>query len=323
MKHTFMLKTTLSLMALLLLASCSSLKSGTKLSLDEIDLLKKNSVDPRKYGLTVYPSEHGPYYKPAHRSHPGQFVMLSGKFPKTTKLPVVEFVTRQGHPIIALIDTHARQSWISYDNAANLKVKAADLTNNRIYADHVNDSVESFSGLTWKFELGDMHIENCAINVRTAYKDLGPLKRGIDKPNLNMVLGNEMFDDLSVVQFSWHNKTIILTADEEYKPHRTGFLAYTSMERYKGAIAIEAKIGNYKGYCILDVAGDYEIVVPEHWPKEKTTLRIKNYTLEKLNVKHPHEANLSPSLLPRIGNKVLSQTKLTLDYKRNVVFFEQ
>jgi len=317
------LKSIFNSFILLLLVSCNSMKPGAALSLDEIDLLKENKVDPRKYGLTPYPSDHGPYYKAAHRSHPGQFAILDGKFPKNTMLPVVEFQTRQGHEIIALIDTHVRQSWISYDIAHKLKVKAAALDDNTIYPSHLEDEVLSFCGLTWKFELGDMHIENCAVNVRTALNDLGPLKRGINKPKINMILGNEMFDNLSVVQFSWGNETIALTADEEYKPRRTSFLAYATMERYKGAIAIEAKIGAYKGYCILDVAGDYEIVVPDTWPKENTSLHINNYKLDNLGVKHADEASLSHCPLPRIGNQVLSKTRLTLDYKRNVVFFEQ
>jgi hypothetical protein len=310
---------------LLLLAGCTtpSPTINTALTDQQLKAFFNRQHHPASFGITVYPSEHAPVYAGAHRLHQGQAAAAPFRSPADTAIPVIECASGGKERLAALVDTSASDNWLSMRGAAVLGVTPLGPPGYRRRPDHVYDDFGGYVAVAPKVRIEELHMENAVFYVKAATGPLGAQARWNTQPTPDAILGCAALRAFNMVQLDFAARQILLSAGPEYQPVAGDLIAAVPMAEAQGALACEGAVDGQPMVILLDTGGDFEFVMKD--PPQLLTKRVSigDLVFRQVNTESSYEQGLGLLDYPRIGRKLLSRFKITLNIKQKLIYFER
>ena len=342
---------------------------GRLLTATQIEAFHKSGRDAREVGITITKLPYGgPHFEFANRPHmgrtdekpmvPAQDSSILSWFglsrdAKTsgqdTPFPAIEATTGSGKNLQILVDTSARQSWLTLDACDDMSYRPFKPRLGE-YPDHVSSPVPGYVGVGNKLVIGTQHVECPIFYVPMASGPLGPLarlERPADEPplpshdrvreklraGLRAVMGTEMLKNFDWVRIDFPRRRVRLSSNGVYKPPvPEAVVARLPMLDWKGRPAIAVRIDGRPVTAVIDTAGDFELSLPDSDLRGgyngdvqlqigalPTTSVIPQFVVPA----HTHTGlGLPPDFPARIGTRILERYAVTLDFKDRRVLFE-
>lgn len=316
----------LPLFALLGCATTPKDEPTIPFSQEQTKALYAKARPPQVFGLTVYSSDNGPLFAGATRLHPGQQTERPFMGDKNSTAPLLGLNGRGEKGLPALLDTTAKDNWLTARAGKQLGVIM--LSGPGPYssqAQHVYDEIGGLAGLAQQVTLENLSAENVVFHVRAASGPLGPLSRWITQPAPEVILGTAFLRAFSSVQVDYAARMVRLSATTRYPaPASDRLVATLPLKDVQGALAVEGALDGDPMTILLDVAGDFELVMNE--PPETTIRRLSLGDLvfpPGVNVVASMDQGLGTTTYPRIGRQLLSRFVVTFDFRGKVVYFER
>jgi hypothetical protein len=292
-------------------------------TVNEVSARLKNLEDPDKYWIKVYRTKTGPRFIDANRTHINQEEETSFITSKRVNLPVIDASVRKNQNLAALIDTMSEKNWIDFytANKFNVLTLGPD-TPYFIQPKHVKDPLESVIGLIPKFRIGSLHIESVIANIRPQNMTLGPLGRGIDRPDPEMVLGHDFLKAFSIVQLDFLEQKVRLSVSSTYQPSPEHIIAALPFEYGPRGILVNGALEHYRGNIAIDVAGDYELAIPYPERPVETQLILDGLVRRSIPVTDSLTLGFGADSIPSIGQKMMHDLIVTIDNRAKKIYFE-
>ncbi len=314
---------------LFLLVGCfTTTKNATivPFSREQANALLAKARAPQVFGLTAYTSDAGPVFAGAHRVHQGDVARLNFLGDKTSTAPIVMLDGRGKLNMPALLDTCARDSWVTAAGGAQLSVTLlSGPPPYQAVAAHVYDEIGGAAGVAQKVVLEESHIENVIFYLRLAQGPLGPLARWLNDPAPAAVLGSSFLRAFSFVQVDYpQRKTVFASSTRFIPPPADTLVAKLPLKEILGVPAVDGALDGDPVTVLLDTAGDYDLVMNE--PPSDTIRRLSIGDLvfpPDVKVVSSMDQGLGPISYPRVGRRLLARYKITFDFKGKSVFFER
>jgi len=314
---------TLALSALLLAGCASSDKGEQKdspLPKDQQEHFLSKTKMPQQFGYSIYRVRGGIACSGEARLHPNHFAsteMLE------KGIPVVKMQGKSKRSKMnVLLDPSSPNSWIEFSAAQKLDVHFLGIDDRVIpYRGSYNTGgVNAFAGVATQVRIESLFMESVPFYVRMSIGSLGPLARGIKKPQIDAIIGYDTLRTFEYVQFDLKNNTINLSATTPFTPPEgDGIHSAKIIPSLSYGLVVEGTVNDEKSPIIVDLAGDFSFVRGDI--KVAVTGAIELGNLAFLDV---------PTLVlplhdspPRIGRKLLESYLVTICNKQGVVFFEK
>jgi hypothetical protein len=322
MKH--LLQLIIPLTALILLVGCASPPTDKDVySKKVISGFFSASQDPRRYSLTVYQSKYGPVFSGATRLHENQFAQLEFSSPKRTRLPEIDILGRTRIPVPTLLDTTARDTWVNLTAATALGALPLGPPPFRRYPDHTTEADPGYAAFLSKLKIGDIHVENTIVYVRTPQITLGAMKRGADDPAPDAVIGCRLLRKFAFVRFDFPEEELIISSTKPYSGDPALLLADVPYKTENGSLAVDAWIDTKRTTLLIDTAGDFEVAWNQAQTNTISKLFIGDLCLQDVEVIDSMSLPLAQPELPRIGLRLLRRFALIMDNKRRHLLIEK
>jgi len=307
-----------------LACSCRSNKpeTGSTPGARELSNLLGNAQDPRKYWIKVYRDDDGPRFIDANRVHLNQAEELEFITGRGSHAPMFDVWIRRNEHIPAVIDTLSEKNYIDFHAATKHGLVPIGPEPYYLKPKHIKDSVESFIGLFPKIRVGHMHMESVIMNARLENLTLGPLSRGINRPNPEIVLGHDFLQPFSFVQFDFVDEVIRLDTTTPYRPARPNVIAELDFVYGSQGLIVNGALEHYRGPMAIDVAGAYELAIPYPERPVETQLILGELVRRKIPVHDSVALGFYANSVPTIGNRLLQDFLVTLDNKRKKLYLE-
>lgn len=314
---------------LLLLTGClTTTKNDTVIPFnrEQANALLSKARAPQVFGLTAYNSDAGPVFAGANRVHQGDVARLNFLGERSSTAPIVIMDGRGELRMPTLIDTCARNNWVTSAGGAQLSITLlSGPPPYQAVAAHVYDEIGGAAGIAQKIVLEKSHIENVIFYLRLAQGPLGPLARWLDKPTPVAVLGTSFLRAFSFVQLDYPERKAVLSSSTRFPvPPEEALVAKLPLREILGVPAVEGALDGDPVTILLDTAGDFELVMNE--PANETIRRLSIGDLvfpPDVNVVSSMDQGLGPISYPRVGRRLLARYKVTLDFKGKMVYFER
>ena len=290
---------------------------------DEIQTFYERAKDPREFWITVYSSPEGPVFRGDHRTHPNQEEELEFLTDNESDVPVVQTKTGRMHLHPFLIDTTSAETWVDLETASAMRLAPLGMPAYGTTPVHVEDDISGFLCIAPTLKAGILHVESVLMFVRGAKGPLGPLARDVTDPVPDGVFGTRFLEIFSYVEFDFPNRNVVLSSTKTYKPDAVRLLATVPFSTADGYLTVEGTMDERPTSFVVDTAGDYTILMPDMEGTLVRSLRIGDLLVENVTVTANTETDLALTDLARIGTRLLSRFKMTLDFKERVVHFEQ
>jgi hypothetical protein len=149
-------------------------RKGTPATAGEVSAVLSEARDPRRLFITVYRSKDGPVFADATRPHPGQHEEFDLAKSEAGFAPVFNIKDESKDPVPFLIDLRSKQSWVDFQTALRLRIRAIGPDPYSAYIDHMADPTEGFIGVAENLSLSRMlSLESVIINVRPTLRASG------------------------------------------------------------------------------------------------------------------------------------------------------
>lgn len=323
-----LLSTLAAALAATLLAACSTPQGPQQpvvLNKKQLESLAARAKSPQLFGITMYPSDAGPVFAGAFRVHDGDVAAITFPRGETTFAPIVQVGSGGETRFNALLDTASPQSWATLAMMDELQIKllaAPSLLASRPL--HVFDTLGGILGVAGHLKIDQLNMENVLLQVRAASGALGPVARGLELPNLEVVLGADALKAFNHVQFNFPARFVTLSASQDYRPNETNLLATVPLLITNGAIAAAALIDGESSPVILDTGGDYAFALPTNRPAVRVRqLSLGDLVMRDLPGVPGMDLALGPIALPRVGRQALARFKVTIDFRNRSICFER
>jgi hypothetical protein len=279
---------------------------------------------PQVFGITIYPTETGPVFVGGNRPHAGQVATLAFDKESIDLAPLVGVKSTGSETMRALIDTGSGESWMTLRVAAESKV--TPLTGPppfRSAPAHVADRQSGYLCQLSRLKFDTLSLESVLAYARAAHGNLGPLCRFQEKPRPDLVIGCNVLSSLANVQFDFAARTVTLASTAEPYIDDVALLAIVPLKDVAGAAACDALLDGQPVVLILDTGGDFALAMNEPPKGPVHRLCVGDLVLRDTPVSSHAEMGLRASEYPRLGRKVLSRFRTTLDYHNKLVYIER
>lgn len=290
------------------------------LTKDQLTKLAERAKSPVMFGITVYPSDAGTIFAGSVRVHAAEAadVMLPAG-----GAPVVPVGPGGSDVVNALLDTSAPQSWVSLQGMRTLNMDllaAPSLLEAR--PTHVFDTTSGYLAVAPHLKIKEVSMENVLMQMRGARGPIGPVARGLEKENINVVLGADTLKAFNHVQFNFPARYAIVSSTSDYRPVEANVIATVPLKFINGAVATDGALDGEATTFILDTGGDYGIALPTNRPSATVTqVNIGDLVVRDVPGRSGMDLGLGPIHDPRIGRQMLRRFKMTLDFHgRNIIF---
>lgn len=316
----------LPLLALLGCATTPKDKPTIPFTQEQSKALYAKARPPQVFGLTVYTSDNGPFFAGAGRLHPGQQAERPLLGEKNSVAPLVGLNGRGAKDMPALLDTTAKDNWLTARMGQQLGLTMLSAPGPYVsQAQHVYDDIGGLAGVAHQIGMEELTAENVVFHVRAATGPLGPLARWVTQPTPEIVLGTSFLRAFSSVQVDYPQRKVRFAATHRYPaPAPDRLVAALPLKDVQGALAVEGALDGDPMTILLDVAGDFELVMNE--PPETTIRRLSLGDLvfpPGVNVVASMDQGLGTTTYPRIGRRLLSRFVVTFDFRGKLVYFER
>lgn len=310
-------------LAAALIAGCAS--PPENYTDETVEAFLARAQNPRRFGLTMYAGKAGPVFAGSFRLHAGQFAKIPMHRGEPVSLPTIKIQGRTKDTFTALLDTSSRANWMTLQAASEMIVFPLSPVNpfQRI-PEHVVAPGIGFLGLARKLQIDTLHIENAIMYILLPEARLGPLARGITKPDVDVVLGGDLLKQFTFVQLDYPQRQVILASNQPYKPNAKKLVGQAPLrEVAEGVMAGEGIIDGIRSPIIFDTAGSFSVAVPDPAPTEITQLTFGDMVFRRVPARSTRALQLGFAQFPRIGTEILSRYVITLDNRKKTIYFEK
>lgn len=328
MSRSFFIRTSGGLLAAVMLAGCQlpgrapqPEVEGRALEGDALRDFFAGAIDPRRYSITTYDSEAGPVFIGVNRVHSGQMVTLPFQAGGDTPLPVIDMMGREDDKISALIDATSARSWIDMASSATLRALPLN-PGDSVAPHHVPDTVTGYASVCSKIRFDTLHVETALLYIRAAHGSLGPLHRGLDRPEPGVVLGSDFLRAFEYVRIDYPSRNVILSATTRYKPSEDLLLASAPLRTVEGGLAAEGALDGEPAWILIDTAGDFEAFVPGGGETMRQ-ISVGDLVVRNVALTDAAAAQLGLEQQPRVGARFLRPFIVTLADRGRMVHFER
>lgn len=295
-------------------------------SAEQSKALYAKARPPQVFGLTVYASDTGPFFAGAGRLHQGEAAERPFLGEKDNLAPVIALDGRGEVGLPALLDTTSKDNWLTPRAGQQLGiVMLAGPNPYQTTPLHVYEPISGLGGLVQQVKLGELSMENVVFHVRAASGPLGSLARWVQNPAPAAVLGTAFLRAYSTVQLNFPERKAVFAATTRFPaPPADRLVASLPLKDIMGALAVEGALDGEPMTILLDVAGDFDLVM--NYPPDATIRRLSLGDLvfpPNVNVVSSLDQGLGPITYPRIGRRLLSRYKVTFDFRSKLVYFER
>lgn len=307
----------------LVLAGCATTDKQQKddpLSPTQIEMTLSHARPPQQFGFALRSKNGGIAYVGQGRLHPNHFAsteMLE------ENIPVIQMRGRSKRiNMNALVDPGSSVSWMEFSAAQDFNAYFMGVNNLVIpYRGNYNTGgVKAFAAVVTQVRIDNLFIENVPFYVRMSQGSLGPLARGIRKPQIDAVIGYDNLQGFEYIQFDLQNNTIAFSATHPYEPNPDLLVDSAKIAKVPGhGLAVEGVLDDDDSPVILDLAGNYSLARGD----------IKVATTRNLELGHlafddvPTLVLPAHAVPPRVGRKLLEPYLITICNREGVVHFEQ
>jgi hypothetical protein len=318
-----------ALLASLLSAGCTTSSRPAADNISPLDEKERNAFyekarAPQMFGITVYTSqEGGGVFGGAHRLHPGDVAVLPFHEGRKTGIPAVSVNLGGPGNILALIDTSARDNWVSLaeGRAASLVPLAPPAYTK--HPEHVVDDVLGMLCVAPVVRLGDARMENAVFFVRAAHGPLGGPARMLYKPAPDAVLGCSFLKAFSYVSIDFTHGIAVFSASTDYLPDAKRLLTTVPLVDTAHGITVEVDREGEKNRYVLDSGGEFDVVMKTPPDQPLRQISVGDLVLRRVLVEPSTEKGLGAVDIPRIGRGILGHFVVTLDFRQKKVYLEK
>ena len=270
--------------------------------------------DPRIYGFSIYQTPGGVEFRGGGRLHPNQIESLPMEAKEPLR-PVVPVKGGYGLESPVLLDFSTSSSWLEFDLAQTLGAMPVGEREAQLF----KLPGEKFAGcpsLVPSMRFKQLYIERPLVNVRMATGPLGPLARGIEKPELKGVIGWEILKKFEQIELNYPVKKIFLaTSGTAYMPNPETLVGKLALVKYAGACAVRGLIDGKEGLILIDPAGDFEVATDG-------ATAVSSIQLDAdLLFSAPAVAKSTGGV--RVGARLLKNYKIVICPQAGAIYFEK
>ncbi len=253
------MKSSLFFLGALLLFTAACKTTETKpVSWKEQSAYLSKVRDPRIYGFSIYQTPGGIEFRGGGRLHPNQIEALTMKAEEPFR-PVVMVKGNLGLESPVLLDFSTSASWLEFDLAQTLGAMPVGEREAQLVK-LPGEEIAGCPSMVPSMRFKQLYIERPLVNVRMATGPLGPLARGIEKPELKGVIGWEILRKFEQIQLDYTaGKVSLATSGAAYVPNPATLVGKLSLVKYAGACAVRGLIDGKEGLILIDPAGDFEV----------------------------------------------------------------
>jgi len=311
------------ILSCLVLAGCISNNKALEdnpLSSTQIEMSLSRARAPQQFGFSIFAVEGGIAYAGQGRLHPNHFTSAEMI---EENIPVIKMRGRsQRDTMNALVDTSSPVSWMEFSTSQDFRAYFMGINDKVIpYRGNYNTGgVPAFAAVVTQLRIDNLFIESVPFYIRMSQGSLGPLARGIRKPEIDAVFGYDNLRSFEYVQFDLQNDTIGFSASHRYTPNPDLLLDVAKIVNAPGhGLAIEGRLDDQPTPVILDFAGDFSLARGD----------IKVATTRQLQMGHLPFRDVPTLVLPthtappRVGRNLLVPYLITICNKEGLVYFEK
>jgi len=315
--------TTILILSSLILAGCISKNKEPEdrpLSSTQIEMSLSRARPPQQFGFSIFAVEGGIAYAGRGRLHPNHFTFAEMI---EENIPVIRMRGRSKRETMnALVDPSSPVSWMEFSTSQDFRAYFMGINDMVIpYRGGYNTGgINAFASVVTQVRIDNLFIENMPFYIRMSQGSLGPLARGIRKPEIDAVFGYDNLRSFEYIQFDLQNNSIGFSASQPYTPNPDLLLDVANIVKTPGhGLAIEGKLDDQPTPVILDFAGDFSLARGD----------IKVATTRQLHMGHLSLRDVPTLVLPthtappRVGRKLLAPYLITICNKEGLVYFEQ
>lgn len=278
--------------------------------------------DPRSYLLSIYRKKDGRVgVTDGFRLHRGQNMPIPMEKGAAPFVPLVMAQSRSGVPQMALVDMAARECWTDVDAYMDFGMKTLGYQQSYPYAGLAQlGEAQAYMTLCEQLRLDQLFIENALFYTRLATGGMGPLARGIEDPEFDIVLGWDLLRRFEFVRFDFLNRYIRFAVTDAYELDEYQLLGTTDIYPVPNyGCVVTGKANGKSQLFVLDPAGDFELAWPGQAGELATAVTVGDFALGDLTV----TAKTVDGQLPHIGGRLLAKYTITLCPQQKKVYFEK
>lgn len=280
-------------------------------------------TDQRQYGLTLYESDSGPALAGGWRTHSGHYAQLKFLSKKDSTAPVVSADGRSDAGFKGLIDTSSPYCWAHLQAAGLMELHPVGPPYRTGEVTHVLDDQEGIYTFGTKFRSKQLAIEYPSFFVRLPGRNLGPLRRGLLAPQIDMIIGCELLSQLSIAQIDFPKREVVLAASARFTPSSL-LMASVPVSYTMDGATIDVSVDGQLLKATIDTGGDYDLCMPDQQQVRILSLGQGENKLVFMNpmVQTPEQLGL-PEGKVRIGRGLLASYKMTFYKADGMLYFER
>jgi hypothetical protein len=309
--------------ALLLVGGCTTPPQEDRtLTQGEMRALLARAKNPRSLYLTVFEGTAGPEFENAHRVHMEQ--VAEGNFVGPKDLPgIIKVHGSSSTPLTALLDPSTPESWASLEMKNEIPLTLLGPPYYQVQSAHLADTEAGFLAYASAIKIDPVNVNSSLFTIRNNSGDLGPFARGMVKPKIDLALGHQFLQAFSFVRFDYPKRSVSFSTSREFPTPGPALLAKLPLHVIQGALGTEALVNGRETKVLLDLAGNYSAAVPEGDDMKELSIYLGDLALRGLEPAPFESFGLTKSDYPRLGWQSIRQFVITLDYQRQVIWFER
>jgi hypothetical protein len=280
-----------------------------------------HAVDPIQFGFTSEQTTNGLSLVHARATlAPNQTarIHLSGG-----QIPVVRVRGRsQRMKTAALLDTSMPVSWMEFSISQKFAADFLGTEDHKIqyHGTYNIGDASAYAAVVPAIHIESVRIGNAPLFVRMAIGSIGPLARGITSPDIGLVIGYDLLQELEYIQFNSQSQLLQLSSTTPYTPDPEWLMTEAKIVAVKNqGLAVEGAILGQPTPIVLDFAGDYHFSRGDVKVSVTKQISLGDVVFRKV-----------PTLIlptydapPRAGRRMLDEYIVTVCPKKGVVYFER
>ena len=281
------------------------------------------SKDPRMYSITIYEPDKGvPMVVNGNRTRAGQRAIAPFVSPPGSTFPLVR--ARAGATELLMItDTTAPESWTAMDRRAEYGLVPLGPPTEVVQPAHVADPVDGYLSIIPALTIDQLNVEAAVFYARASRGPLWPLSRTAVAEKAGAVCGFDFLHSFAAVQWDFSGRVLLLSASTVYEPDPARLLASLPFDPTNGVLIVHGEVDGKPGQVLLDTAGEFEAAMDNPPQGLLRQIALGDIVFRQVQAVPTRKLGLGRPDLTRVGLRLLARYRVTMDNRRNVVYFEK
>ncbi len=166
-------------------------------------------------------------------------------------------------------------------------------------------------------------MENAVFCAWAANGPFGNLSRDANNPSPDVILGTDFIRSFRFVQFDYPARRVFFSTTFPFRPESDRLLASVPFAEINGAVAVSGSINGRATPLLIDTAGDFELAWTNVVDGQVRQVEIGNLVFRNVEMEDAGVYDLGLLQHPRIGRRLLSRFRITLDPEARQIHFER